>query len=252
MTRRAVLCLALLAAGGPARAQAPREMTTDRPDVTESPFTVDPGHVQVEADWINFQRSGAARRWQALPLNLRLGLTRTLEAGIFVGPWTRARTGRGPAAEGFGDVVLRGKANFLGDDGGGPAWGLIADLKLPTADRALGNGRTEGDLALPFLIRAGSWEVAAMEEGEAHWSETRRDYRAGSLTTLSLGHRLAGPVDGYAELTVETGDGAAACTLDFGATWQATPDLQLDAGANLGLSRAAPDLLVFTGVARRF
>src|SRR2546425_12662784 len=31
-----------------------REMNTDRPDKTESPFTVDAGHFQIEADILNY------------------------------------------------------------------------------------------------------------------------------------------------------------------------------------------------------
>ena len=31
-----------------------RELTTDRPDKTESPYTVDAGHVQIEADLVNY------------------------------------------------------------------------------------------------------------------------------------------------------------------------------------------------------
>src|SRR6185436_13756478 len=55
-----------------------RELATDRPDVTESPFTVDAGHVQLEMDFANFMRNRLdgtrTAEWEAAPLNLRLGL----------------------------------------------------------------------------------------------------------------------------------------------------------------------------------
>jgi hypothetical protein len=34
-----------------------RDMTTDRPDTTESPFTVDAGHMQVETNLFAYARS---------------------------------------------------------------------------------------------------------------------------------------------------------------------------------------------------
>ena len=33
-----------------------RDMDTDRPDVTESPFTVDAGHIQLETDLLKFEK----------------------------------------------------------------------------------------------------------------------------------------------------------------------------------------------------
>ncbi len=34
-----------------------RDMTTDRPDTTESPFTVDAGHIQIETNLFGYARS---------------------------------------------------------------------------------------------------------------------------------------------------------------------------------------------------
>ena len=41
-----------------------REMSTDRPDKTESPYTVDAGHFQIEWDLFNFERDIYHRRLQ--------------------------------------------------------------------------------------------------------------------------------------------------------------------------------------------
>ena len=46
-----------------------REMTTDRPDLTESPFTVDAGHVQFETTIVGYSRSAQIKR-VPLPMNL--------------------------------------------------------------------------------------------------------------------------------------------------------------------------------------
>jgi len=237
-----------------------RELTTDRPDVTESPFTIDAGHVQFEMDFANcaWDRLDGVRttEWGVVPVNVRVGVRNNFEAGIFAAPYIhRTRQPRGgpkQTAAGFGDITLRGKWNFLGNDGGGKAFGLIADLKLPTAADGLGNGKVEGDVALPVLLEAGEWEVAMMTEGDARWSDEHGDYRPAWLNTLSVGHKLFGPLDGYVELTSDTGDGPQVMTADAGITWLLDRNTQLDAGANLGVSRTAPDVQVFSGLSRRF
>jgi len=237
-----------------------RELTTDRPDVTESPFTVDAGHAQLEMDFANYTRdrldSVRTTEWGVAPFNLRLGVLNNFEAGVFAAPYIhhaeQPRGGPEQTTAGLGDVTLRGKWNFRGNDGGGTAVGLIADLKLPTAAGGLGNGRVEGDVALPVLLEAGGWEVAMMSEVDVEWRETRGDYRPAWLNTLSLGHGLFGPFDGYVELTSFTGDGPQVMTADAGVMWLLDQNTQLDAGANVGVSRTAPDVQVFSGLSRRF
>src|SRR5688500_4882093 len=55
-----------------------RELSTDRPDVTESPYTVDAGHFQVELSLIEYTRDedqGAELdEWVVMPSNLKVGL----------------------------------------------------------------------------------------------------------------------------------------------------------------------------------
>ena len=62
-----------------------REFATDRPDRTESPFTVDAGHLQVEIDLLNYtydcaNAHGAHETLKALaiaPINFKVGLLNT-------------------------------------------------------------------------------------------------------------------------------------------------------------------------------
>src|SRR5687768_7839887 len=59
-----------------------REMSTDRPDKTESPYTVDAGHFQIEMDLFSYSydRYNSARRdvraesLSIAPMNLKAGL----------------------------------------------------------------------------------------------------------------------------------------------------------------------------------
>lgn len=237
-----------------------RDLVTDRPNVTESPFTVDAGHVQLEMDFANYSadRQDGVRttEWGVAPFNLRLGLTRAFELGVFVEPYRRttersaggARTSRA----GVGDVTLRAKLNFWGNDGGESAFGVIGDFKLPTAARGLGNGKCEGALILPanFELPHG-WELGAMTKLEVVYGDNGR-YRAVWNNTASLGHDLTKDTAGYVEFTSSTGDGPHVATVDLGVTWKLDANTQLDAGVKLGASRRATDVQFFTGIARRF
>ncbi len=238
-----------------------REMTTDRPDATESPFTVDPGHVQIEMDFANYARDdaggGRVTEWEAAPFNLRFGVTANFEAGIFVTPFRRevaTPAGGGPRMKrsGFGDMMLRAKWNFSGNDGGDTAWGLMADLKLPTADDGMSNGKVEGALTLPVAFTlGGGWEGAAMTSLEAVYTDAG-SHRAVWSNTITAGRDITENLGGFVELTLSAGDGSHVATFNCGLTRRFGPHVQFDAGVNLGLSSAATDVAVFSGVSRRF
>src|SRR2546427_8758063 len=67
-----------------------REFTTDRPDKTESPYTVDAGHVQIEMDLANYSYDRRnpqheSRRVQTLNIlatNFKLGLLNNLDVQL--------------------------------------------------------------------------------------------------------------------------------------------------------------------------
>jgi hypothetical protein len=237
-----------------------REMATDRPDATESPFTVDAGRVQLEMDFANYGRNRLdgvkTTEWEVAPFNLRLGLTQNFEAGIFVTPFRReVETPRvGPAGRnsGFGDVTLRTKVNFLGNDGGSLAWGLMTDLKLPTAGGGLSNGKVEGALTLPVAFElGGGWGGGAMTYVELRYTGAG-SYRPVWGNTVTVGRDLTEKIGAFVELTSESGDGPHVATFNCGLTFALARDVQLDGGVNLGITRSAPDAQVFLGLSRRF
>lgn len=247
-------------AAGPAAAGGLRELTTDRPDSTESPFTVDPGHVQLEMDAVSYMRNRLdgvkTTEWALAPLNLRVGVGRSTELGVFVTPHMRVteepRGGPKTTARGIGDTTLRAKLNFWGNDGGPTAAGMFLDLKLPTAADGLGNDKVEGAATFPVAYEIGAgWEGAAMTAVGARYTEAGRR-RAVWINTITFARDLAPDVGGFLELTSEAGDGPHVATFNCGVTRRLTPQFQLDAGVNLGITRTAPDLAVFAGLSRKF
>jgi hypothetical protein len=69
-----------------------RDLTTDRPDTTEAPFTVDAGHVQIECTLVGFTRSARdsdGTFTDSIELgttNVRIGLTGWADAGFIWRP----------------------------------------------------------------------------------------------------------------------------------------------------------------------
>src|SRR5688500_9280794 len=58
-----------------------RELSTDRPDTTESADTVDAGHVQVEMSFVEYTRDGggAFEEFAFVPVNLKVGLLNNVD-----------------------------------------------------------------------------------------------------------------------------------------------------------------------------
>ena len=77
-------------------------------------------------------------------------------------------------------------------------------------------------------------------------------YTTAWVNSITFGHDIAGKLGGYVELASELRRGADVATFDFGFTYGLGKHVQLDAGANLGLTRAADDYNVFTGLSIRF
>jgi len=246
-----------------------REMNTDRPDKTESPYTVDAGHFQVEMDLAAYTRDhttadGADERtesWALAPVNLKLGLMNDLDAQIILETYNRARvkderSGAVTKQSGFGDVTLRLKKNFWGNDGGKTAFGVMPFLKLPTNQDGFGNNAVEGGLILPFAVELpAGWDMGTMMEfdflQDADGSGSHVDF----VNTATFGHKLIGALDGYVEFfsAVSTEpESHWVGTVDVGITYALTADLRLDAGVNIGVSRTADDLNPFVGVSYRF
>ena len=248
-----------------------REMSTDRPDKTECPFTVDAGHVQVELDWAVYGEDhdtahGADTRvtsWAIVPVNIKVGLTNSDDVQFVIEPINRVHTEGScylanliDQISGFDDVTVRYKHNFWGNDGGESAFGLMPFVKLPTNQHDLGNHSVEGGVIVPYNRGlAGGWEAGMQTEVDVVRNDGREGYHTEWVNSLTFGHELGGKFGAYAELFSQHSAESGAHwigTADFGITYAATADIQFDAGINFGISAAAPDVEIFTGISFRY
>jgi len=245
-----------------------REMSTDRPDKTESPYTVDAGHFQIEMDLVNYSydkhnpaRDGTiVRTWGIAPVNLKVGLLNSLDVQFVLQPHTYVHTSD-PAAgvskqRGFGDFVTRVKWNLWGNDGGNTAFALMPYLKLPTNQDQLGNRSVEGGLIAPLGVELpAGWGMGVMTQLDVVHDTTSSGYHPEFVNSITFSHDIVGDLAGYVEFfsSVSTERGSSwVGTVDLGLTYALTKNIQLDAGINLGVTRAADDWNPFVGISWRF
>lgn len=245
-----------------------RELSTDRPDQTESPYTVDAGHFQVEADLINAtldrDRSGGGdvrtRDFSVAALNLKVGLLNNVDLQLLVDSYVHSRiedrvAGTTVRASGFGDMVTRLKVNLWGNDGGRTALGIMPFVKWPLAQSGLRNGETEGGIILPLAVELPwGWGLGAQTEFD-FVADGSGGYDTEYFNTITFGRDLIGNLGGYVEfaalVTPESG-GAWQGQVDVGFTYGLNENTQLDFGCNFGVTDSAPDYNPFLGITFRF
>jgi len=246
-----------------------REMATDRPDKTESPFTVDAGHFQIEADILNYtyDRYNSARtdtRVETVsiaPMNLKVGLCNAVDLQLVLQTYESIRThdlatGTVQNNRGFGDLIIRAKWNAWGNEGGATAFAVMPYLKLPTNQDNLGNDSVEGGMIFPFAFELpAGWSMGLMTQFDLLHDATGSGHHPEFLNSVTFGHDIIGHLAGYAEFfsAVSTESGSDWIgTVDLGLTYALTKDIQLDGGVNLGVTRAADDINPFLGISWRF
>lgn len=245
-----------------------RELSADRPDKTDCPFTVDAGHFQIEMDFANltYNRPNSERgnvRYTAVqiaPMNLKVGLLNDFEFQLILTSYGWEKTddrvaGTVERKSGFDGIIPRLKLNLVGNDGGFFALALLPFLKLPLSQDHLGNGSIEGGLAIPYSFDIPDWDVGFQSTFHIDRNEANRGYHTEFDNSVSIGHRLIGKLSVAAEFfsSVSTAKGAGWIgTVDTWLTYQVNKNLRFDAGIYIGVTPAADDLHPFVGMTCRF
>lgn len=247
-----------------------REMTTDRPDTTEVPFTVDAGHFQLETNVFGFSRSPRnslgelTTRYEVFTSNLRIGLTNDIELSLVGRPYGAAKIrSAGPATRqsGTGGFDVRFKFNIWGNDTfgapGSTAFAILPYVTLPV-DRfnGISPDALEGGVAGFFQIKFN--ETFGLGINASFAAERNADltgYHPAALLTFSLSHAITEKFGFYYEAIgrfgINDGEGEIV-TLGGGITYKVNKNLQLDAGVNFGVTRAADRVNPFIGFSARY
>jgi hypothetical protein len=258
----ALTALAFAAPGASAEV-AETPICTDRPTKANAVCTVPVGKWQLESTAVGWSRAETDdAETEVLTLGssvLKLGLSDRSDLQIGFAPYVHAQGRTGGAkstASGLGDLTVRYKQRLTGYDKPVQA-GLIPFVKLPTADREIGNGKVEGGLAIPVSFSTGGpltvvlgpeLDLLADSDGHGH--------HAALVNLVNVGAPIGNGVSLYGELwTMTNFDPADTVTLasaDAALTYLVGRRFQLDVGANFGLNGHTADAELYVGMGLRF
>lgn len=259
----AIAALGLVATG--AQGETLRDFCPDRPGLGTPACTIDAGHFDVElgiADWTLDKSPGSRTDTvEAGQLLVRVGLTDTLEAQLgwtaFGHVRTRDRsTGSVDSASGVGDLTVALRQNLVSPDGSGFSLAVMPFATLPTGGGAIGAGLWSAGLVVPLSYDLGEGvQIGLTGQVEATADEDRggRHLAYGAVAGLSvpLSDALGATFEVSANRDEDPSGHSTEWLAGLSAGWMADDDLQLDAGANIGLHGAA-DVQLYLGVSRRF
>lgn len=236
-----------------------RDLSADRPDATESPITVDAGHIQIETSFIDYSRDetggNETETWHAMDNNIKLGLTNNVDLQIVFSAyaWEEVDGITPSESDGFDDMQLRLKVNFWGNDTGDTALGIMPFIKLPSGSE-LSNDHVEAGVILPFSWGfTEGWGLGMQAELDLVYDDDEGNYDSELLHSIVVGVDVTKNLGAYFEyIGVAGSDSDYQASLSGGLTLEVVKDTILDVGFRGGLTDVAEDFAAFTGVTWRY
>jgi hypothetical protein len=248
-----------------------REFEPDRPDLTNNPFTVDAGHVQLESDLFNYslsrpdQDGTVTEKFLFGSTNVRVGITNNTELQFLLQPINAVRTRfKNPAMTTWDagpDVLeITGKYNFYGNDtfkeSGATALGIIPFIDVPTVDNGVGENHVQGGVDVPFAIKlSDKAELELMTEYDFIKNNQGSRYHVEYFNSGSLSYEFTSKLSTYLEVATLFGNEdplGGVVTIGTGLLYQPNENVQIDVGSNFGVTRASDRINPFVGLTKRF
>ena len=160
-------------------------------------------------------------------------------------------------ASSVGDTVLRIKYEITKSDAPVQV-ALDPFVKIPTASRIIGNGKAEAGLMVPIEIALGKSPFTVTLDPEVDWlaDENGAGHHASMIQLVNLGwqanKKLIFTTELWRQWDWDPSRTGKQASWDGSVAYLVSKDLQLDAGANVGLNRETPDVELYPGVSMRF
>jgi hypothetical protein len=220
-----------------------REFSIDRPDVTESPITVDPGHFQFEGDivkWSKDTQEESERTINVMSALYKVGLAPSWDIHFGIEAYNIYQDIHADTYDkGFGATTIRLKHNFWGNDGGTrTALGVIPYVTF------LSGNPFDSDViygvGFPFSYdlsdRLGLGAQAQLDFVPDYEGSHELSY----FQTIVLGGPLVGNLDFYVEGLGTFYSGGNWFTANGGLIYNVSPNVKVDVATNIGLTDEAP------------
>ncbi|MGQ0444541.1 MAG: transporter [Beijerinckiaceae bacterium] len=249
-----------------------RPFTTDRPHFTESPFSIDAGHVQIETGLFGYVLSRPdlegtiTEDFLVVDTNIRIGLTNSAEIDLILLPYgvVNTRPFDQSAAfrnTGIGRAQIRAKINLWGDDTfgepGSTAVALLPFVSLPTVrTNGVSPTHVEGGLLGFFSVKLSHMFELELNDGVLYLRDDGAStHHAELLTTANFEVEWTETIGTYYEVVAQLGRTDPLGELVFfgtGVTYKLSENFQLDGGVNIGITPAAARINPFVGISARF
>lgn len=230
-----------------------REMNTDRPDVTETPYTVDAGHFQFEFDIVNFYRHSLGRERRETDILLLSGIAKVgvtdfadFEVIFSANQWhfPDRRAGLGDAAEsrvGLGDIGFRAKFNLFGNSHEKYGLAFVPSILLPLPNQASGEAFALGITLIWAVELLDGIGLGGQVEHFRLYGLDRQYLFSEWWGTIEVGFALTERLSSFMEYVAIVGENDAYFhTFNAGAIFEVTPSFRLDAAVNVGLNERSP------------
>jgi hypothetical protein len=223
------------------------QITTDRPNVVNSPLVVPAGSLQLEngLTWTQSERSQVLDGTETL---MRLGLVRCTEFQLLVPNYQWSFGGR--AASGFGNVGLAFK-HQLGPLPGGFELAAVGGIEFPSGATDVSGPGYNAFIQVPWAHElADGFSVQGMFA--VTWFTSQPEQNPTFQPTLGIGKQLGDRADALIEYFGDYGHQRPSQVLETGATYRFTEHQQVDFQTGFGLNSASPDHFFGIGYSIRF
>jgi hypothetical protein len=183
-----------------------RSFETDRPDVTESAYTVDAGHFQLETDLFKTERYNAdgvkTINNYINTANLKLGITHSTDFQVVIATLNTSKIINGGAIikkSDFGGLTFRIKQNLWGNNNGNTALAILPFVSAPENS----DSKLSGGIILPFAMSlAPGWDFGAQVETDLAANQNGNNYHFNFLASATTSYPLCKNLDFFTEVVI--------------------------------------------------
>jgi hypothetical protein len=224
-----------------------RPMVPDRPGITESPYSVDAGHFQYEADGLRLlaRREGTTlgRDWYVNHALAKIGLTNKTDFQVQFDTYTSTHIydetdpSVSQRAHGAGDLTLRLKHTLVGDDDSRWALGVIGYVELPTG--GMGDGGYEPGLVVPAVFQINKdWSAGGQLEANLFFDREEDQHFVQLTPTLTTDYQFNKVLEAFVEVVGyrDLRESQWRGSVNLGPQFDIGDNLQFDFGAHLPLT----------------
>jgi hypothetical protein len=227
------------------------EISTDRPDQSNTPLLVPKGAVQIETGFMKETQLQQGERITNYAFNttqIKVGVNENFEFRVNAGYYGTRRFAE-DTEQGFGPMSVGLKIKLADERGAWPQAAVITHLNFKTGVSAFNAAHPTGDLTLAFAHDL-SEQISLCYNGGVKWNGDTAE--ATLLLSGSIGYSISPTIGFFAETYCSFPENElGSCSADGGVTVKITPVIQFDSSAGLSLKHGIDNSFFSSGLSIR-